>query len=621
MANRLESMPFESLESILDSIPSAIVIANVNGKFLYVNQRGIDLYGFNFAGFDLDEHLGKVKALKPDGTPYPPEEMPIYNSVKHGIAIRNVEMSIERENGQRLPVTVSSAPLFNAKKNVIAAIVIFEDITDRKQAEQALKESEERYRTLVDTITDAIIVHDNGRILYANPAALKLFGVETFEELTAKDMSNFMAPTERNDIQKRITHVIQGQKVLPQEETVVRLDGKHVPVEVLGAPIRYGGQDAILGIFRNITQRKEMSKKLAEYAEGLEKEVEVRTKEIIDSQQYLRNLYESFGEAFIGIDWELNVIYWNKTAERVTTVKEKDALGKKVYDVLPEMVSIDFTPFLETLRQQKPARFMMNTVSRETKKPAIFEISTYPSAQGIIIIVEDKTEEEQTKRLSAIGATAGMVGHDIRNPLQAMVSDVYLLKDYLLNMPESQTKTDVTESLDGIERNIGYINKIVADLQDYARPLNPECTEVNLYDLITNVFQPIAIPDNISPSIDIDPSVKLLTDPTLLRRIFTNLFINAIQAMPHGGKLVVSASQKDDKATICVDDTGVGIPEEVKSKLFTPMITTKAKGQGLGLAVVKRLVEALEGSISFESEVGKGTRFIIVIPIKNRQCK
>ena len=72
MANRLGSMPFESLESILDSIPSAIVIADTKGKFLFVNQRGMELYGFNYSGFDLDEHLGKVKVLKPDGTPYPP---------------------------------------------------------------------------------------------------------------------------------------------------------------------------------------------------------------------------------------------------------------------------------------------------------------------------------------------------------------------------------------------------------------------------------------------------------------------------------------------------------------------------------------------------------------------
>ena len=84
MADRLGSMPFESLESILDSIPSAIVIADANGKFLYVNHRGMELYGFNYAGFDLDEHLDRVKALKPDGTPYPPEDMPIYNSAKFG---------------------------------------------------------------------------------------------------------------------------------------------------------------------------------------------------------------------------------------------------------------------------------------------------------------------------------------------------------------------------------------------------------------------------------------------------------------------------------------------------------------------------------------------------------
>ena len=205
----------------------------------------------------------------------------------------------------------------------------------------------------------------------------------------------------------------------------------------------------------------------------------------------------------------------------------------------------------------------MNTVSRETKKPAIFEISTYPSAQGIIIIVEDKTEEEQTKRLSAIGATAGMVGHDIRNPLQAMVSDVYLLKDYLLNMPESQTKADVAESLDGIGKTSATSTKSLQTCKITARPLTPECTDVNLYELVTNVFEPIAIPENIAPSIDIDSSFILKTDPTLLRRIFSNLFINAIQAMPNGGELVVSATQTGDKATICVEDTGVGIPQEV----------------------------------------------------------
>jgi signal transduction histidine kinase len=114
--------------------------------------------------------------------------------------------------------------------------------------------------------------------------------------------------------------------------------------------------------------------------------------------------------------------------------------------------------------------------------------------------------------------------------------------------------------------------------------------------------------------IDIDPQFWLRSNPTLLRRILTNLIINAIQAMPQGGNLTVNATPLNGNLLLVVKDTGVGIPEDVKPKLFTPMMTTKAKGQGLGLAVVKRLVEALGGSVSFESQVGKGTEFLVTLP-------
>lgn len=97
--------------------------------------------------------------------------------------------------------------------------------------------------------------------------------------------------------------------------------------------------------------------------------------------------------------------------------------------------------------------------------------------------------------------------------------------------------------------------------------------------------------------------------------MLTNLITNAVQAMPDGGKLTVKGYIEKGNAYLIVEDTGVGIPKEVQPKLFTPMMTTKAKGQGLGLAVVKRLVEALGGKISFESQEGKGTRFIIALPV------
>ena len=108
------------------------------------------------------------------------------------------------------------------------------------------------------------------------------------------------------------------------------------------------------------------------------------------------------------------------------------------------------------------------------------------------------------------------------------------------------------------------------------------------------------------------PKIKL--DLTFLKRILVNLATNAIQAMPNGGKLTIKASQEANTVSITVSDTGVGIPDEVKPKLFQPLMTTKSKGQGFGLAVVKRLVEAQGGMITFESKVGEGTQFKLTFP-------
>ena len=197
---------------------------------------------------------------------------------------------------------------------------------------------------------------------------------------------------------------------------------------------------------------------------------------------------------------------------------------------------------------------MMNTVSRETKKPSIFEISLYPSEQGVIVVVEDKTEEEKTKRLSAIGATAGMVGHDIRNPLQAIVGDIYLLKEYVSLMPESETQKEAAESLDSIETNVNYINKIVSDLQDYSRTINPEYSDFNLKDMIETILSSVSRQNDLDISVNIDPSFTITSDRSITRRILTNLIVNAIQAMPTGGKIRLSSFREEGNVLITVED-------------------------------------------------------------------
>jgi len=196
-----------------------------------------------------------------------------------------------------------------------------------------------------------------------------------------------------------------------------------------------------------------------------------------------------------------------------------------------------------------------------------------------------------------------------------MTSDVYLAKTDLASIPDSEEKNNVQESLTEIEKNIYYINKIVADLQDFARPLSPKLEKVDLDQTVHLVLANLNIPGNVTVKHSIRKDFpKLKTDQSYIQRILTNLSTNAIQAMPNGGKLTIAASSKNGKATITVEDTGEGIPQEVREKLFTPLVSTKSKGQGFGLSVVKRFTEGLGGTVTFESEVGKGTKFTIELP-------
>ncbi|MBN1357783.1 PAS domain S-box protein [Candidatus Bathyarchaeota archaeon] len=235
--------------------------------------------------------------------------------------------------------------------------------------------------------------------------------------------------------------------------------------------------------------------------------------------------------------------------------------------------------------------------------------------------LEELVEEEANKlknaeRLAAIGETAGMVGHDIRNPLQTITSIVYLAKEEVKSLPASSKKEDLIESLVTIEEQVSYINKIVSDLQDFVKPLNPKIEEIYLPELVKDAFMSSAIPENVKVLISIEDDLpQLVVDRYLIKRVLINLITNAVQAMPNGGTITVKAAQRDGVAHISVEDTGLGIPDENRNKIFKPLFTTKSKGQGFGLSVCKRLVEAHNGgSIAFESEVGKGSKFTIKIP-------
>jgi signal transduction histidine kinase len=242
------------------------------------------------------------------------------------------------------------------------------------------------------------------------------------------------------------------------------------------------------------------------------------------------------------------------------------------------------------------------------------EVEKY--AANMESLAEERARKlRDSERLAAIGATAGMVGHDLRNPLQAVIGEVYLAKSELEEMPESKQKTVLKECVDAIAEQVNYMDKIVSDLQTFVKPVEFYKQEVNLKQLVMSVLAQISIPQSILTNLHIDSTLIMNTDPQLLKRVLINLITNAVQAMPEGGNLDIKAQTNDiEHVEIVVEDTGTGIPDEIKPKIFTPLFTTKSKGQGFGLAACKRVIEAQGGTITFESQEGKGTKFILSLP-------
>jgi signal transduction histidine kinase len=243
------------------------------------------------------------------------------------------------------------------------------------------------------------------------------------------------------------------------------------------------------------------------------------------------------------------------------------------------------------------------------------EVKEYASQMEAL--AEERAKQlKDAERLSAIGATAGMVGHDIRNPLQAITSELYLQNKEIESLPNSEAKNNLEEGTRNMEENVLYINKIVADLQDFAKTLNPKRENVDVEKTIHEALAMVKFPREIKLTISgPQKSPTLIADSTMLKRVLVNLTQNAVQAMPNGGNLTVTIARKMDQVEISVADTGEGIPKDVQPKLFTPLMTTKAKGQGFGLAVVKRMTEAMGGTVDFESQEGKGTKFMLRFPV------
>jgi len=307
---------------------------------------------------------------------------------------------------------------------------------------------------------------------------------------------------------------------------------------------------------------------------------------------------------------EISVFLSEVASKKDFSMRMRESGAKEVKSICRAVNNLIST--IEELQRRDLER--MNELDRLVKERTA-ELEKY--SKHLEDLVREKTEELREKeRLAAIGEMALMVGHDLRNPLQVIMYSTYLAKGATSNpnSVKSSNGAPITEYLNRIDDAVSYMNKIVSDLQDLSRPMKVNKESVLLRSILEDALSQVTIPSNVEVIVDSDPSLTASVDAGLICRALVNIIINAVQAMPNGGKLKLYAGMEGGAISFSVSDTGPGIPDEIRGNLFRPFQTTKPKGVGLGLVVVKRIVDVLKGSIEIDSKPNEGTRFTIRIP-------
>jgi PAS domain S-box-containing protein len=237
---------------------------------------------------------------------------------------------------------------------------------------------------------------------------------------------------------------------------------------------------------------------------------------------------------------------------------------------------------------------------------------------GLTCIMHDITERKEmekklvnAERFASIGELAGMVGHDLRNPLSSIGGATYYLKTRYVDKLDDKAKDMLTT----IDKSIDYSNKIVNDLVDYSKEIRLDIEPTTPKDLTNSSLALINKPLTVQvQNLSLDQP-KMAVDTAKLNRVFVNIIKNAFDAMPNGGTLTIKNSQEGNNIAFSFTDTGTGMTKETIDKLWTPLFTTKAKGMGFGLPICKRIIEAHGGKIHIDSRQGQGTTITTIIPI------
>ncbi len=495
-----------------------------------------------------------------------------------------------------------------------------QDITELKQAEQALRETEGRYRSLFESAPDGILVADsNGTYVDANPSVLSMLGYSR-DELIGMRSEDILVPREHERVGSALTDINRGVEHR-HEWQFRRKDRSQFHADVMATVMADG---RILALVRDVTERKRAVETLRE------------------SERRFRDMLANLHLASLMLDREGRITHCNDFLLRLTGWMADEVLGRSWFELFVPPGQDDVKEVLSSLLADRPeAWHHENEILTRTGARRLIRWnnsvlrSETGEAIGMASIGEDITEHKrleeqlrQSQKMEAVGRLAGGVAHDFNNILGVITGYADLLKR---KTPEGHPdRRRIDEILRAAQRAAGLTRQLLAFSRKQVlepKVLEPSVVVVDMRGMLERL-----IGEDVDFAMKARAKGRVKVDPGQLEQVLMNLVVNARDAMPMGGSLTIETADVDLEqeyvqrrevavqpgryVMIAVADTGAGMDEATQARVFEPFFTTKAegKGTGLGLATVYGIVKQSGGYIWMQSEVGEGTVFRVYLP-------
>jgi len=534
------------------------------------------------------------------------------------------EMSLYTPKGEIKETEICIAPT-RSEDGRIKTYAYLRDITERKRFDKDLKESEEKYRNLFERVRHGLFISTKeGRFLDCNQAMWGVLGYQEKEEFLKIDIAKdlYANPEDRKTFQGLVEKL---GFVKDFEVEFKKKNGQRITV-LLTADAKKDEKGRVVGyegINIDISDRKKMERELKE------------------ANEFLMNLIEDSVDGIIVTDMKGDILIFNKGAENLLDYKAEEVVRKmnirSIYqpgvakEVMEKLRSPDFggtgklTSF-PIFHRKKEGELIEGDLSAsiiyDEKGNEIASIGIFKDLRERLRIERElqKMQEAllQSEKLAAMGRLTSQVAHELNNPIYGIMNTLELLKTEI--PPESKRRRILELSLSETQR----LSEMLRNMLSFSKPEEEKRRPIKINELIEGillVMEKQMKESNIKVETSLDPNIsEIMASTNQMRQVMLNIFKNAKEAMPKGGTLTVKTVMEGDKILLHLKDTGTGIPEEIRDKVFEAFFTTKqkVKGVGLGLSVCYGIIKDHGGEIKVESEEGKGATFIITLPIESR---